>query len=200
MDKYGTGQDPYTYPDSSILRNKLNISNENELNFAESQLVTLALQDIDFQPPPYNFSYLCALHFQLFGDVYDWAGQPRTIAISKQDTRFCQPEFIVREANKLFAQLEQENYLVELSFDAFCLKMAEFYIELNMIHPFREGNGRGQRLLFEHLAIFCGYNLSFKNITKEQWVQANILGCLKCDYSEMKDIMAKSLTAIKDLL
>ena len=199
MDKYGTGQDPYTYPNSSTLINKLNISDPDELNRAEAQLSTLALQDIEFQLPPYDFAYLCSLHQQLFGDLYPWAGQTRTIAISKQDTRFCQPEFIQREANKLFTQLERKQFLADLDFDAFCLEMAEFYIELNMIHPFREGNGRAQRLLFEHIAIFCGYNLSFKGISKEQWVHANILGCLTCDYSEMTDIMSKSLAPLSDI-
>lgn len=199
MDKYGTGQDPYTYPNSSTLINKLNISDQNELSLAESQFSTLALQDIDFQSPPYDFSYLCSLHRQLFEDLYPWAGKIRTIAISKQDTRFCQPEFIEREANKIFAQLENKQFLVNLDFEAFCLEMAEFYIELNMIHPFREGNGRAQRLLFEHLAVACGYNLSFQNTSKEEWIHANILGCLRCDYSEMNAIMSKSLTSLGDL-
>lgn len=106
----------------------------------------------------------------------------------------------MREAHKLFSQLKQKHFFAHLSFDEFCLEMAEFYIELNMIHAFREGNGRTQRLLFEHLAIFCGYNLSFKGVSKEQWLHANISGCLRCNYSEMKDILSKSLTPINDTL
>lgn len=102
VDKYGVGQDPYTYPNSSTLINKLNVRDPVQLNELENQLSTLALADIDFKPAPYDFSYLCLLHEKLFSDLYDWAGKTRSISISKQDTRFCQPEFIDKEVNKLF--------------------------------------------------------------------------------------------------
>jgi len=196
VDKYGVGQDPYTYSNSSTLINKLGIKEPIELNVLENQLSTLALADIDFKPAPYDFSYLYLLHKRLFGDLYDWAGKIRTIGISKQDTRFCQPEFIKKEANKLFDQLRKRDFFEHLGFDDFCQEMAEFYIELNMVHPFREGNGRTQRLLFEHLAIHCGYNLSFEGISKDQWIESNIRGCLECDYQPMTEIFTRSLSPI----
>ncbi|MGB3383911.1 MAG: Fic family protein [Marinomonas sp.] len=197
VDKYGVGQDPYTYPNSNTLVNKLHIKDEKQLCELENQLSTLALADIDFTPAPYSFSHLCSLHKALFGELYNWAGEPRSIAISKLDTRFCQPEFIEREADKLFSQMQKKSFFEELDFGCLCTEMAELYIELNMVHPFREGNGRAQRLLFEHLAIHCGYNLSFEAISKEQWIEANIIGCLNCDYSPMKDIFIRSLSSLE---
>ncbi len=74
MDKYGTGQDPYCYPDSRVLRNRLDIRDEEELEDAERELTLLATDAIQFSPPPYDLAYLQAIHRQLFGDLYPWAG------------------------------------------------------------------------------------------------------------------------------
>ena len=57
-DKYGTTQDPYTYENSTVLVNKLNIRNEIVLEAAERDLTTLAAMYVEFQLPPYDFSYL----------------------------------------------------------------------------------------------------------------------------------------------
>jgi cell filamentation protein len=85
----------------------------------------------------------------------------RSVDISKGGTRFCNTGRITAEANKLFTQLENDNWLSNLSKDEFCDKVAEYYCEFNMIHPFREGNGRVQRLLFEHLSLAAGYDLDW---------------------------------------
>ncbi|MDI7720329.1 Fic family protein, partial [Acinetobacter baumannii] len=53
----------------------------------------------------------------------------------------------------------------------------DFYCEVNVIHPFREGNGRTQRIFFEHLLAHCGYGVQWSKINnKEVWIQANIDG------------------------
>lgn len=174
MDKYGTGTDPYTYPNTSILKNKLNIHSQQELDTIEYQLTELAILDVEFQPSPYTFEYWCSLHKQLFNDVYTWAGEIRTIDISKGNTRFCNVSRIVIEAEKIFEKLKSEHYLVNNDRVSFINKLAEYYSDLNIIHPFREGNGRAQRMLFEHIIINCGYHISFKSITAQQWLDANI--------------------------
>ncbi|MGN2755580.1 Fic/DOC family protein [Aliivibrio fischeri] len=88
-DKYGTTQDPYTYENSTVLVNKLNINNEAVLEAAERDLTTLAAMYVEFQLPPYDFSYLRSIHHMLFSDLFEWAGELRTIDISKGNTRFC---------------------------------------------------------------------------------------------------------------
>jgi cell filamentation protein len=55
-------------------------------------------------------------------------------------------------------------------------EIADIYCELNVIHPFREGNGRAQRFFFEELLFYLGMNVVWPNISKEQWVTANIDG------------------------
>lgn len=83
-----------------------------------------------------------------FQDLYDWAGQLRTVDISKGSTRFCNVQRIEPEASKLLAKMAMANYFVGLPRNQLIESLADFYNELNVIHPFREGNGRVSRLFF----------------------------------------------------
>lgn len=59
-----------------------------------------------------------------------------------------------------------------------------------MIHPFREGNGRVQRMLFEHLALSAGYDLDWADIQQREWIQANIDG-VAVNYEPMSEIFKR---------
>ncbi|MCF5659962.1 cell filamentation protein Fic, partial [Pseudomonas syringae] len=83
LDKYGSDQDPYCYPGTSILKNRLNLISDGLLAEAERALSEVALSLIEFAPPPYDLPYLKYLHRLLFADLYDWAGELRTVDISK---------------------------------------------------------------------------------------------------------------------
>jgi len=184
VDKYGTGQDSYCYEDSDVLKNLLGITDDNELQEAEQGLTELAAMDIDFSTPPYDLDYLCNIHREVFEDIYEWAGEIRSIDISKGDTRFCNCTRIVPEANKQFQGLADANYFEDDSREELVAHVAELYVELNMTHPFREGNGRVQRILFEHIIINCGYEFSLEDVDAEEWIQANIAG-VQCNYEPM---------------
>ena len=192
MDKYGTGQDPYCYPHSTTLRNCLNIHDQEELISAERELTLLATDGIQFAPPPYDLAYLQALHHQLFADLYPWAGELRTIDIAKGETRFCHAARIKPEARKYFDYLAKRQYFTDLGRDALIEVVAEFYGDLNVVHPFREGNGRAQRLLFEHIIINCGYEISWQGMDSEEWLRANI-AAYHCDYRPMIDIFGRCI-------
>ena len=178
MDKYGElGDSLYCYSGTNILKNKLNIRDGKVLEQAELELSGLSSSLIEYAEPPYDLQYLQSIHAQLFGDLYEWAGQLRQIDISKGDTRFCTFSRIEIETNKLLNPLQQQNYFQSLELEEFIPKLADLYCELNVIHPFREGNGRTQRIFFEHLIAYCGYGIDWSKInSKEQWVQANIEG------------------------
>ena len=195
VDKYGTGSDPYTYKGTEVLINKFEITDPKILEEAEREFTELAAEEITFKEPPYNYQYLCDLHKKLFGELYEWAGETRSIDISKGSSRFCYCSFIEREANKLFDRLNSENYLTDLNKEEFISKLAEYYCDINVLHPFRDGNGRAQRILFEHICINRGYNLNLAGISISEWVEANIQG-YNGDYSAMKIIMNKCLTSI----
>ena len=64
-----------------------------------------------------------------------------------------------------------------------------------MIHPFREGNGRVQRLLFEHIALSAGYDLNWDDVSKTEWIQANIDG-VNVNYYPMETIFKRIVTSI----
>lgn len=192
VDKYGTGQDPYCYPRTRILRNLLNIKDEVTLEEAEREITELAASDISFSDPPYDLTYFKSIHKQLFADLYSWAGEVRTIDISKGKTRFCTATRIVPEADKLFAQLARQQYFTHLERQKLISAIAEFYGDLNVVHPFREGNGRAQRLLFEHIIINCGYEISWAPISRNEWLQANVCA-FNCHYDEMEAVFNKCI-------
>lgn len=182
VDKYGAGQDPYCPPGSTVLRNRLNLTDAKTLAQAERDLSEVAAESIDFAPPPYSLSYLQAIHRRLFSDLYDWAGELRTVDISKDDTHFCVTSRIEPEANKLFKVLADANWFQDLDRTNLINASAELFGDLNVVHPFREGNGRAQRILFEHLIVNAGYEISWWPVEPGEWIQANI-DAVVCDYA-----------------
>ena len=194
LDKYGTDDDPYCYPGSNVLQNLLNIEDDDELAEAEAELTELAVEEIEFDSPPYDLNYFQSLHRQVFADVFEWAGELRSIDMSKGTTRFCTCKRIAPEANKLFQRLADENYFEGYEREAFVAAIAAFYIELNMVHPFREGNGRAQRLLFEHIIINAGFEFDLEGITQQEWVAANIAG-VSCDYEPITALFDRCIGA-----
>lgn len=97
-------------------------------------------------------------------------------------------------SQKLFRSLKKEKWLQkDLTKEEFCNKLAEYYCEFNMIHPFREGNGRVQRLLFEHLSLAAGYDLDWGKIEPSERIQANIDG-VNVDYEPMSQIFKRIVT------
>ena len=173
-DKYGVGQDSYCYPGSTVLRNKLDIRDDSTLNDAEQQLSAVAAATIEFSPPPYNLASLQKIHRTLFSDLYDWAGELRTVGISKQDTRFCQPDYMEKEAGKIFKGMASANWFEGMSRSDLIVAVADAYSDLNVVHPFREGNGRTQRILFEHLVMNAGFEISWWGVENDEWLYANI--------------------------
>lgn len=191
-DKYGTGNDPYCYADSEVLCNILNIEDIAELEKAESELTELAALQIDLKPPPYDLRYLKAIHQQLFEDLYEWAGELRSIDMTKGATRFCNCTRIKSEADKQFRALSNADNYVSYERNKLVEAIATLYIEINMLHPFREGNGRAQRILFEHIVINCGFEFELKDITQREWTDANIAG-VSCNYAPMTELFERCI-------
>ena len=89
MDKYDSLNDYYCYPGTSVLKNKLNIQDMSTLEAAEREITAETIKFLRYQSPPYNLDYMRKLHGDLFSELYDWAGELRTVDISKGGTRFC---------------------------------------------------------------------------------------------------------------
>ncbi len=192
LDKYGVGQDPYCYPGTSILRNLLDLTDDQTLSEAERALSEVAADAIEFAPPPYDLSYLQSVHRRLFADLYEWAGELRTVDISKDSTHFCTTSRIEPEAKKLFTHLAQANWFQGLDRSALVAASAELFGDLNVVHPFREGNGRAQRILFEHIIVNAGYEISWWAVDAQVWLQANI-DAVVCDYRALTDVFERCI-------
>jgi cell filamentation protein len=192
LDKYGTGQDPYCYLGTRTFRNLLDITDETVLNQAEREISASAANEIEYCPPPYDLAALQKIHRQLFDELYDWAGEIRTVDISKDTTRFCIVSRIEPEAAKLLHACAQRSWFIGLDRKVLIVAVAELFGDLNMTHPFREGNGRAQRILFEHLIIHAGFEISWWGVEKREWIQANI-DAVVCDYSTLERVFERCI-------
>ena len=164
-----SGQDPYCYPGSDVLRNLFDLRNEVDLARAEAKITVLRLDQLRQRPVSgkFDLDHLQRIHRHIFRDVYLWAGELRTVSMSKGESLFCRHEFIAAEGERIFAQLRGENSLRGQAKDLFCERLAFYFGEINALHPFREGNGRAQRVLLESIAKQAGYDLDFKMVSSE---------------------------------
>ncbi|HEX8614641.1 MAG TPA: putative adenosine monophosphate-protein transferase Fic [Telluria sp.] len=195
-DKYGTGQDvQYCYPRSNVLVNKLGLTDADALDAAEIALTQARIEQFEPNFDDFSLQALRAIHFHLFQDLYDWAGALRTVDISKGSTRFANVRRIEPEADKLFRQLEQERCLIGLPRAQFTARLAHYYCELNILHPFRDGNGRAQRLMFELIGINAGFEVRWEPIDRKEWVDANI-AAYHCRLDSLTDLLDRALTPI----
>lgn len=164
------------YSGTSVLINKKNIRNQEQLATTETLIVSVKSVELELKPLPQtlDFAYYCYLHQTLFDALYEWAGQPRTINLSKMQTVFCPAEEICPLATRIFSRVEQSKYFTDMPHDQLVQEFAELYQSLNYLHPFREGNGRVQRLYFRRLAAFIGYQLDFSLVDSDSMMIATI--------------------------
>ena len=140
---YDAVEDPYCYPQTTVLKNRAGLRTQRALTRFE---MAMAAQRADEPLPAGRLSvrHYCAIHRHLFQDVYAWAGQFRSMRISKAGSMFCYPEHIAREMRSLFGRLKHDKYLRQLNTDEFVRRAVHFLATLNAIHPFRDANGRTQ--------------------------------------------------------
>jgi cell filamentation protein len=137
-----------------------------------------------------DFVHYCAVHHHLFQDVYEWAGKPRTVRISKQNNPFCFPEHIEAQATKLFANLKANGFLESLEPNDFAIQAAHFLAELNAIHAFREGNGRAQLTFFSMLADNAGHALHLERLDPDEMLNA-MIESFEGDESKLANVIGK---------
>jgi len=93
--------------------------------------------------------------------------------------------------------LEEEHYLTGLEREAFIARLSHYYCEINVLHPFRIGNGIAQRVFFEQLAIHAGYQLSWQGIDPDAWSAANQSGAMG-DLTALNAIFAKVVSEARE--
>ena len=164
------------YPDTTVIVKKLDIRTQELLTEAESVLVTSCSVKLEktMMFENVDFDYYKNLHRQMFSDLYDWAGTVRKINISKKGTVFCKASDIERMGTLKFEQLKKQKFLKEMKNDEFLDELTDLYHELNMLHPFREGNGRTLRLFVTLLVRNTGRDIDFNNADSDLLTIATI--------------------------
>lgn len=183
--------DPYLYPGTRVLRNKFGIRDAAALERAELRINREQAGRL-VPDPRLSAEGFKAIHRHLFGQVYAWAGETRTVSLAKGDAYFGPPQFVETELARRFRILAAEDNLCGLDTDRFAERSAEHVSELNAIHPFREGNGRTTRMFLEILARQAGHELDRTRIDKREWMCASIAG-MNMDYRPMAGVIRMAI-------
>ncbi len=166
--------DPYLDLDHGLLRNLLGVTDAAELASVEAELTATRIVDLQHTDLPggYDLDHLQEFHEYLFGDVYDWAGELRTVAIGK-GVAFCPPERLRADGGRIFACLAEAGYLRGLDRAAFVDALTVLFADLNGLHPFREGNGRTLRAFLTQLARAAGHPIHWVGLERDENVRAS---------------------------
>lgn len=195
--------DPYLIPGTRVLRNKLGITDARALDEAESDLSMARMNEFLEHPNikvDGTVEQLQRIHRYLFQDVYDWAGQIRTVDIHKSGGMPFQPvELFPMGARYAEETLRNDNQLKGMDRDRFIERLAVDYDNFNVLHPFREGNGRTQRVFWTLIADEAGWRLDWRQTTASQIKSTSKIAMEKGDrrpLEEMFDRIASPSTRL----
>ncbi|MCS4274945.1 cell filamentation protein [Mycetocola sp. BIGb0189] len=169
------------------------------LRDAESDLATartIQIQNERLVAATRDFAELCELHRNLFQDVFAWAGVPRQIDFARGTGESFAPYALVeRGAKNLFEGLAGEDHLRGLGRGSFIEKLAYYYNELNFLHPFRDGNGRTQRLFWSRVSFDAGWLLDWRPIHGEELNEVSRIAREDDDLGPLLDSLARCVVA-----
>ena len=179
----------YCYPGTEVLKNKLNIHKREDLLFYETKITAAKLLSLRRKGVTGDFSvkHLKQIHYTLFEDIYPFAGEFRTENIAKGSFRFAEWEYIEEQCNILLERLQKENTLQGLNKRAFVGRLRFYMAELNVLHPFREGNGRTIREFIRQLALKNGYILNLTKVDAKTILEACMISVV--DLNPLEDLL-----------
>ena len=171
-----------------IITNRLGITDSPTLAREEERIskkaaTTLFEENLLNDMPSGTWTTLQRIHTILFQDIYDFAGALRSVNIAKGNFRFV-PVMYLAEAVRTIEDMPQS------TFD----EIVEKYVEMNVAHPFREGNGRSMRLWLDHmLCTELQKTIDWSQVDKEQYLSA--MERSPVNDLEIKTVLAKALTS-----
>lgn len=183
MDIYEKRHSIYCYPDTNVLINKLNIKDVSLLEKYEAKITAAKLLALRRKGiiGVFDVKHVQDIHFFLFEDIYPFAGKFRTENIGKDEFRFAEWQYIDTELARLLDLLKSENYLQNLDKKSLSDKLAYYMAELNVLHPFREGNGRTIREFIRELALKNNYLLNLKKVEPDKFLNSSIKSIVETD-------------------
>jgi cell filamentation protein len=197
MSENYTYNDPdykYTDPQTGRLRNLAGITSSDSLAFFETAATSKRLKELANNPIKIKDSRtLLDIHKYLFQDIYAWAGQTRTVEISKGGRQFFPLDrfgtafsFI----DNLIAEYRQVN---SADISALARKLAEILDVVNFLHPFREGNGRTQREFVRVLALEKRFALNLNPADNADVYERYMSGTIDGDIDKLAELIGAAL-------
>lgn len=159
--------DGYFYPGTQVLRNVRSIQDQNELQRWEAIITAVHAVTLDATAMPDGFGpeRLSAIHRHLFQDVYPWAGEARTVTMSKGGgPAFANPEQIDDLLRQVDQVVQDAGAYRGATREEFVAPAAAIYNVVNVAHRAREGNGRTQRLYMDQLAVGAGHEFDWTQV------------------------------------
>ena len=190
---YESENSVYCYKGTNTLVNKLNIKDPVALENYETSVVGLKLMALNKKGITGNFDveHFVSIHKFLFEDIYPFAGLFRNENIAKDYFQFAEWEYIESELTRLLNELKNENFLLGLSKEEISKRLAYYWAELNVLHPFREGNGRTTREFLRQLALKNHYILNLQNVDSKALLDASIKSII--DTTELEKFLYQCL-------
>jgi len=192
-DLYEARNSIYCYKGTNVLVNKFEIKDNNVLEEVERKIVLAKLYELRQNKNIGNFdiNHFVEIHKFLFEDIYPFAGKFRTENIAKGNTLFADWNFLESELERILTELKNENYLNGLEKSQLSKRLAYYMAELNVLHPFREGNGRSTREFIRQLAFKNNYILDLTNMLPKEMLNASIKSVI--DASDLEKIIYQCL-------
>ena len=182
----------YTYKGTDILKNKLGIKDEKLLKEYETRIVAFKIATIStvILPMDYTPERLKSIHKYLFDDIFYFAGEYREENITKGNFRFSEFEYIEENIQRIFNNIKIDE-MKKMSFNDFVKQISYIMTELNVLHPFREGNGRTIRELVREICFDCGYVIDWYEINHDDILRASIKAVV--DETEQIKMLRRSI-------
>ena len=192
--------DPYLDPEAGVLSNLVGARTYDDLARAEGEFASLRMGELIERGnlrPTGTLDDFCRIHHALFQDIYAWAGCVRTVEIRKNVDG---AEFFLPSTNIAMgmewsrSELLGDKMLKGLERSAFLERLAYHYDNYNFVHPFREGNGRTQRVFWTLLCHDAGYDLDWRLVSGEENDEASRSAAEDRDYSQLIRMFSKIVT------
>jgi cell filamentation protein len=199
--KYYPPSNHIYYENSDIPINKLNIHDSQLIHELERELLLKSYEYFHTnltETTCFDQNYLKSIHKHLFETLYVWAGEYRTVNISKGTSMFCPYMNLDAFSTDIFKQLESENYLRDYEDEStqkkFAERLAYHMCELIVLHPFSEGNGRSLRLFFDMIVTYNGYEyIDYADTLNDDAFITASIDCMEADCSKMESIILTGL-------
>lgn len=202
------GLDRHVDPLTKVSYNKLGLRRRSDLAAADYKMTDIRLAQIMLEPIRgiYDLDHLERLHRHLFSDLYDWAGEFRTINFSRAlntepgwKARFAPVDEIAAVATALRQDLGIWNTLNGLAGADFLARLTAIYIKLNYMHPFLKGNGRAIAALVSQLAYEARYELRFEWLDPQEWSRASAYSMPQITSDAEGPKPVRDITLIRDV-